>query len=141
MGIWKWITHEGILASQQLVGPQAWDPLFAQSSEEQLVSVIRSTKGYEDRHFAPTLQRLLASSNEPVAESAARALGHPVYSGSETALGNLLASESQRLNYAAVAGLAGIKSQQSVAILLEAEREHPDQRVRRLIDARLGVPE
>jgi hypothetical protein len=127
------------LASQDLVGPEAWDALFAQSSEQQLVPVVRSTRGYEDRHFAPTLQGLLDSSSEPLAEAAARALGHPVYTGSEAALGKLLERGSQRLNYAAVAALAEINSGQSLTILQAAARYHPDEKVRRLIDARVGV--
>ena len=127
------------LASQQLVGPEAWDPLFTQDTEMDLVAVIRSTQGYESRHFAPGLQEMLEGSSEPLAEAAARALGHPVYTGSEAAIGKLLESNSQRLNYAAVAALAVINSQQSLTILQEAGKYHPDEKVRRLIDARLGV--
>ena len=128
-----------ILASQQLVGPEAWDPLFTQTAEADLVPVVRSTRGYESRHFAPTLRELLTSPREPLAEAAARALGHPIYTGSEAAVGTLLESDSQRLNYAAVAALAGMKSERSLAILQKAAKDHPNERVRRLIDARLGV--
>lgn len=127
------------LASHDLVGPEAWDALIAQSTGAELVAVVRSTRGYESRHFAPALQALVASSSEPLAEAAARALGHPDYTGSEAAVGALLERRSQRLNYAAVAALAGINSQSSLAILQEAGKHHPDARVRRLIDARLAV--
>jgi len=127
------------MASQQLVGPEAWDALFAQNSGQELVSVIRSTRGFENNYFAPALQALLDSPSEPVAETAARSLGHPVYRGSEAAVGTLLESDSQRLNYAAIAALIGISSQRSQTILQEAGRDHPDEKVRRQIDARLGL--
>jgi len=128
-----------MLASQQLVGPEAWDALFTQTAEADLMPVVRSTRGFENRHFAPTLRQLLKRSSEPLAEAAARALGHPVYTGSEAAVGSLLESDSQRLNYAGVAALVGMKSKQSVAILRNAARDHPNEKVRRMIDAKLGV--
>ena len=128
-----------MLASRQLVGPEAWDALFTQTAEADLVPVVRSTRGFESRHFAPALLALLESSSEPLAEAATRALGHPIYTGSEAAVGTLLESDSQRLNYAAVAALVGMKSEQSLAILQKAARNHPNEKVRRLIDAKLGV--
>lgn len=126
------------LASQQLVGPEAWDPLFTQTAGADLVAVIRSTGGYESEHFAPTLQGLLRSSSEPLAEAAARTLGHPSYRGSEAAVGTLLEDDNQRLNYAAVAALVGMNSEQGDAILQNAARDHPNDKVRRLINARLN---
>ena len=125
------------LASQHLVGPEAWDALFAQNTGPELVSVVRSTRGYESSHFAPALLKLVDGSNEPLAEAAARAMGHASYIGSEDAIGTLLERKSQRLSYAAVAALAGINSQRSLEILQEAGRHHPDAKVRRLIHARL----
>ena len=125
------------MAQQRLVGPEAWDALFNRAAAADLVPVIRSTQGYENAYFEPTLRKLLGSADEDIAGAAARALGHPAYRGSESALGKLLDSDSRRLNYAAVAGLAGINSPQGLAILRETGRNHPDERVRRLIDAKL----
>ena len=126
------------LASQQLVGPEAWDPLFTQTTGADLVAVIRSTGEYESRHFAPTLRGLIQSPSEPLAEAAARALGSPVYRGSEALVGTLLESESLRLNYAAVAALVGMNSEQAEVILQYAAQDHPNEKVRRLVNARLN---
>ena len=125
------------LAQQRLTGPEAWDALFNQAVAADLLAVIRSTQGQENAYFEPALRKLLGSADEDIAGAAARALGHPAYRGSESALGKLLDSDSPRLNYAAVAGLAGMNSPQSLAILREAGQDHTDERVRRLIGARL----
>ncbi len=63
----------------------------------ELVAVVRSTQGFEDRHFQPRLQGLLDRDDEALVEVAARALGHPAYAGSEPALGTLLDSVELRL--------------------------------------------
>lgn len=125
------------LASQGMVGAAAWDPLFTISSGRDLVAVVRSTQGFERRDFQHRLQGFLKSDDDALVEVAARALGHPTYSGSEDALSALLERPDLRLNYAAVAGLLGIHSSESSAILRREALEHPNKRVRRIIDAKL----
>ena len=82
---------------------------------------------------------LLDSPSDQLVEGAARALGHPIYKGAEPALESLLNRQSQRLNYAAVHALVGIDSEQATRILLDAEANHPNPKVRRLISARVNL--
>jgi hypothetical protein len=128
-----------MLAGQKLVGPTAWDPLFDGSRGKDLTAVTRSTRGFEHKHFQPRLQGFLYGADDALVEVAARALGHPVYAGSETALDALLERSDLRLNYAAVAGLVGIQSPRGRAILQREALEHPNPKVRRQIKARLDL--
>jgi hypothetical protein len=127
------------LAGQQLVGPAAWDPLFDGSQVRDLVAVTRSTRGFEHKHFQPRLEGFLQSADDTLVEVAARALGDPVYAGSEAALDALLSGTDLRLNYAAVAGLIGIQSPRGRAILQREALAHPNPKVRRQIQARLDL--
>jgi hypothetical protein len=123
---------------KQLVDGSAWIYLFQNETDENLLSVIKSTRGYETALFLPYLVRQLDSPSETLVEAAARALGHPAYGGAEAALEPLLDRPNQRLNYAAVYALLGLENDKARSILLEAEASHPDPKVRRMISARLG---
>ena len=125
------------MASQALVGPAAWDDLFAAADRGDEIAVIRSTHGFEDRHFQPLLHRFLSGNDPGVAAVAARALGHPSYAGSEVELEKALDGDNLQLSYAAIAGLTGIGSERSDAVLNRAREEHPNPRVRRMVTARL----
>ncbi len=127
------------MSRKQLVDETAWIYLFEHEVNENLLRVIMSTHGIENRAFMPYIVAQLDNSSDEVVEGAARALGHPAYKGAEAALKPLLHEENQRLNYAAVYALAGINSAQARQILLDAEADHPNPKVRRLISARLKV--
>jgi hypothetical protein len=120
-------------------GLTAWIYLFENESNEEMLSVVRSTQGNESRVFMPYIVPLLDSPSDQLVEGAARALGHPIYKGAEPALESLLNRQSQRLNYAAVHALVGIDSEQASRILLDAEANHPNPKVRRLISARVNL--
>ena len=116
-----------------------WKYLLQSESDENLLLVLKSMEGYENREFMPPLVALLNHPSNSLVEGAARALGHPVYTGAETSLKPLLESENQRLNYAAVSGLTGINSPRARVILSEAAGNHPNAKVRRMISARLSL--
>jgi hypothetical protein len=116
-----------------------WKYLLESESDENLLLVLKSMEGYENREFMAPLVALLVHPSSSLVEGAARALGHPVYAGAETSLKPLLESENQRLNYAAVSGLIGINSPRARAILSEAAGNHPNAKVRRMISARLSL--
>ena len=122
-----------------LADSSAWIHLFRHEPDENLPPVIRSTEGYEDKQFLPYLLKLLDHPTEIVVESAARALGNPIYEGAEAPLGSLLDTPSQRLNYAAVDALLGLNNDAARDILLNAQTRHPNPKVRRLISARLSA--
>ncbi|TDG13962.1 hypothetical protein E2F43_10735 [Seongchinamella unica] len=124
---------------KQLVDDTAWTYLFQHEPDDNLILVIRSTEGYESQLFTPHLVRLLKNPSEMIVEAAARALGHPVYTGTELSLEPLLDSRSQRLNYAAVYALIGLRSEEAKSMLLDAEVNHPNPKVRRMISARLNL--
>jgi hypothetical protein len=128
-----------IMSDQNLAGPEAWLYLIKSEDDENMLSVLNSVGGYENRDFMASLVSLLKSPSDSIAEGAARALGHPTYAGAETALGPLLKSERLRMNYAAVSALMGINSEQSRAILLDAAATHPEPKVRRMITARMNL--
>jgi hypothetical protein len=121
------------LSNRNLAGPEDWAYLLGNESEENLLLLLRSMDSYENRELLKPLVALLGHPSDFVAEGAARALGHPVYAGVEPSLKHLLASENQRLNYAAVDGLVGIASPEARLMLSEAANNHPNARVRRKI--------
>lgn len=124
---------------KQLVSDSAWVYLFQHEPDDNITSVIRSTEGYESTMFMPYLIGLLNNRTDMIVEAAARALGHPAYAGAEVALESLLQRQSQRLNYAAVYGLVGLNSDKARGILLDAETNHPNPKVRRIISARMNT--
>jgi hypothetical protein len=124
---------------KQLVDETAWLYLLRNETGDNLLATIRSTVGHESKSFTPYLVRLLDNPSETIVEAAARSLGHPVYAGAETALESLLDRQNQRLNYAAVYALVGLDSDSARQILLDAETNHPNPKVRRLISARLST--
>ena len=124
---------------KQLVDDSAWVYLFQHEVDDNILSLIRSTQGYESALFMPYLIDLLNNRSDMIVDAAARALGHPVYAGAEVALESLLQRQSQRLNYAAVYGLVGLNSDKARHILLNAETNHPNPQVRRMISARMNT--
>lgn len=127
------------MSRQQLVDNTAWIYLFEHETDENLLPVVRSTQGNENKVFMPYLTRLLDNPHDEVVEGAARAMAHPAYSGAESEIERLLKRKSQRLNYAAVYALVGINSEQARKILLDAEANHPNPKVRRMVSARMNV--
>lgn len=127
------------MSRRQLADETDWAWLLANESEENLALVLAALSGYENKSLQADLTAILTHPSTQLAESAARALGHPVYTGAETSLQHLLTANSQRLNYAAAQGLAGINSRRARTILVEAAARHPNDKVRRMISARLNL--
>lgn len=125
------------MSNRKLAGPESWAYLLGNESEANLLLLLRSIDGYENRKLVKPLIALLGHQSDFVAEGAARALGHSVYAGVESSFKPLLASESQRLNYAAVNGLMGINSPEARLMLSEAANNHPNVKVRMKIAAGL----
>ena len=121
------------MSNRKLAGPENWAYLLDNESEANLLLILRSMDGYENRKLVKPLVALLGHQSDFVAEGAARALGHSVYAGVESSFKPLLASENQRLNYAAVNGLMGIDSPEARLMLSEAANNHPNVKVRRKI--------
>jgi hypothetical protein len=124
------------LSRRNMAGDAAWIDLLQNEDAEDLLLVLRSTRGFESAALRAQIVPLLENPNADVAEAAARALGHPVYAGAEDKLLPLLYGEHRRLNYAAAAALAGINSERSSDVLREAAADHPDAKIRRMISAR-----
>lgn len=127
------------MSRKGLADDSAWIYLLQNESPENMLSVMRATEGHERKAFLPYIARGLTNPSDSLAEAAARALGHPTYAGAESALATLLEKPSQRLNYAAVHALVGIHSDEAKKILLDAEANHPNPKVRRMISARLSA--
>ena len=127
------------MSRRELAGKEGWVYLLESESDENLLFVLRSMEGHENRVLMEPLEALLGHPSNSLVEAAARALGHPVYAGAEASLNALLESENQRLNYAAVSGLMGINSPHARMILSDAAESHPNAKVRRMISARLSL--
>jgi hypothetical protein len=128
-----------VMSTQDLAGPEAWLYLLKHEDEDNMQHVLNSVRGQEDRKMMSSLVGLLESRSDVIVEGAARALGHPVYSGAEPALDPLLKRQSLRLNYAAASALIGINSETARAVLLDAAANHPSDKVRRMIAARMQL--
>ncbi len=116
-----------------------WLYLFDQDDSSNLQLVLKATRGYENRQFSPAIVSLLKHPSGDVVEDATRALGHPVYAGAEVSLVPLLYGDNLRLSYAAIAALIGISSREAMQILGDAEGDHSNVKVRRMVAARLAV--
>ncbi|TCO76561.1 HEAT repeat domain-containing protein [Chromatocurvus halotolerans] len=125
------------LTAQKLVAQTAWDPLFESEDGDNLLALVRATRGREHKHFQPYLVRALGSDSLVLSGAAARALAHPTYAGVEPLLETLLRDDDLRLNYAAISGLLGIGSPAADAMLRQAAESHASKRVRRMVTARL----
>ena len=117
-----------------------WTWLLANESDDNLSVMLAALASYKNKQLREPLVAMLGHPSAHLVEGAARALGHPVYTGAEPSLQLLLASDNQRLNYAAAHGLSGINSPRARTILAEAAERHPNDKVRRMISARLSLP-
>ncbi len=127
------------MCSRGLADETAWTYLLQNEGNDNLSFVLAALAGYQNKQLKEPLVVLLDHPSDYLAEGAARALGHPIYSGAEASLEPLLASQNQRLNYAAAQGLVGINSARARTILAEAAARHPNEKVRRMISARLSL--
>jgi hypothetical protein len=127
------------MSRRQLADETAWAWLLANESDENLSFVLAALAGYENKSLQEPLIAMLGHPSTGLAEGAARALRHPAYMGAETSLQPLLAGDNQRLNYAAAQGLMGINSPRARTILADAAARHHNDKVRRMISARLSL--